>query len=162
MSSQTTKQLGRRLALIGALAALTIGAGSATAFATITEVEPDPILNEEPAVVKGSVPGGASAVALAICNVDVSPVGSACSAVPGSFTNVTPHAGPYEIELTVFRTFTNFSFIPPMGPSGGETECFDENEKGSGQCAVIASYYAEEEEAYVPFGPPSVFPVAVN
>ncbi len=163
--SQVIKQrTGVKVATFAGVAAIALAA-AAPANATITSVSPDPATDGGVIEVDGTVPTGATAYSLAICNSDITPLGDACSSVAGSFTAIDDHTGNYtDIELTVSRTFANYSFIPPMGLSGGTTTCYDSAEEptGNGQCSVVASYYYKPGMSYVPFGSPATYDIAVD
>jgi hypothetical protein len=148
---------GLRKAVAGVVGACALALGvAAPAGATITSVSPNPIGSSGGTItVSGTVPAGANAYSLAICNVDAPPVGSACDRGTGSFTSITPATGAYSRSLVASPSFFDYSYIPPMGFTGGFTTC-----KGlstDSQCAVVASYYVVTGGIPTPFGAPSVF-----
>lgn len=106
--------------------------------------------------VTGSAPAGAARYAVAVCNITVLPIGSGCTHEAGSYTSVRTGSS-FTADITVYRTWDNWTFIPPSGFTGDETVC--KNSAGVGdQCAVVISWY---DASFTPVGQ-DVLNVTVN
>jgi len=141
----------QRFALLGALAALLVGLGASSAFASVN-VPAGPFGASENVEVQGVADGaqtGATHVAVVVCNVatGVTP-GSRCdkgSASGGVSENLEPIAN-YEagIEITVSQgPWQDYNYLmgtPPAKVTGSFTTCLNEAEEGD-QCAVVVSFY---------------------
>lgn len=150
MSSPTFKGLGRRLAMIGALAALMVGLSASTAFASV-ELSPEPPyeMSPEEITVKGKAPEpGITHFALAHCNFtnvdqeDKETFGKECDIFGASagLIAVGPE-GEYEEEMEVRKSWEpNYDFTEgmpdPLPGTGTDCTIF-----GFDPCAVVVAYY---------------------
>ncbi|HVY77053.1 MAG TPA: hypothetical protein VG898_00930 [Solirubrobacterales bacterium] len=148
MFNPALEGVGRRLATIGAMAALMVGLGASNAFASITLVGPGPY--EEPSAtiekVEVTAPGfapfnEADIVAVAECNL-TGILGTRCNAKGAPMPAELSGGSHTFLNVSIEREFTNFDFTK-QGPGEGETECFSLADLMGKPCGIVASYYED-------------------
>lgn len=144
MIQSRTRGLGRRVVLITAMAALTVGLGAASASAAVV-VAPNAGLNPAGQTVNvtgTSAPSGAASVALVACNAEA-PRGERCDL--SSAVSLQPVATYLTtgIAVNVRRgEWSDYDFTKGFPPAELEsaTTCLSA-ELGGEQCEVVASFY---------------------
>lgn len=156
MSSPMFKGLGKRTALIGAIAAVLTGFAASSAFASVNLSPEGPYSpsTTTPVVVSGEAPAPIAAetthVASVVCNATgaKAPLGSHCDL--GSASSATPSPiGDYEeelVEVNVRRgAWDDWSFLsgaPAQDPAKTQTTCLNTSSAGEA-CSVVVSYYKQ-------------------
>src|SRR5262245_36227133 len=129
MTKSKIKRLGRRLALITGLIALTaaVGASAASAAVTVTPNTGIAFTGAKVSVTGNEIPASATHVTAVVCNMSATP-GTKCDAegsgTPGFVTRASYEAGT---SIPVRRgPWVNFDFTKGTPPteSGGSTTCY--------------------------------------
>jgi len=159
MTSQTFKRMGRRIALVGAMAALMAGFTAGAASAEVVVLPEEPLAAEQTVGVVGT-PSNAEAtfVAIALCNNSVEP-GTRCDgekAVPGLKTKAELAEG---VELVVRKgPWVDWDFTKGKPQKlTSETTC--EGAPALDPCAVFVSHYKKVMGVTVPLFTSDIVPV---
>ncbi|MFT3864929.1 MAG: hypothetical protein QM729_11710 [Solirubrobacterales bacterium] len=141
MQKLLAMRFGRRFALLGALTALAMGLMASTAFASVSLSPSGPYEDTGASVsVSGTSPTSeANYVAIAVCNLTVTP-GERCDGERASeLVSVAKYEAGVKLELSREFNDWNYTTGEPF-ETGTETEC--ENVAGEGdECAVTVSFY---------------------